>query len=94
MERISASVAGSAIRLVEPVELALRRPIGLHRLDHGSELGELARELHEGLGRQRGSEIALERRVAGQKRVEFLVGKHGYRIVVPSRRALTSRDGK
>ena len=34
----------------EPLELALRRPIGLYRLDHGSKLGELARELHVGLG--------------------------------------------
>ena len=68
---------GSSIRLVDPVELALRRAIGFHRLDHRRQLGEFARQLHVGLGRQRGGKVAFERRMADDKRVEFLIGKHG-----------------
>ena len=60
----------------EAVEFALRGAIGLHRLDHRRELGEFARQLDIGLGRHGGGEIAFERRVAGDKRIEFLIGQH------------------
>jgi hypothetical protein len=70
MERISASVAGSSIRLVSPFELALRRAIGLHRLDHRRKLGEFARQLDIGLGGSAAPD-RVQRRMAGDKRVEF-----------------------
>ena len=60
----------------QPVELALRVAIGLHRLDHRRKLGEFARQLHIGLGRQRRREVAFERGMAGDERSEFLVGQH------------------
>ena len=62
------------------VKLALRGAIGFHRLDHRRQLGEFARKLHVGLGRQRSGEIAFQCRMAGDERVEFLIGKH--RIIV------------
>ena len=60
----------------ESVELALRVAIGLHRLDHRGKLGELARQLHIGLRRQRRREVAFERGMAGDERSEFLVRQH------------------
>ena len=74
IERISASVAGSAIRLVSAFELVLGRAIGLYRFHDRRQLGEFARELDVGLGRNRRGEFAFERSMAGDKRVEFLVG--------------------
>ena len=63
---------------LDPVELALRRAIGFYRLDHRRQLGEFTRQLHIGLGRQRGGKVAFERRMADDKRVKFLIGKHGF----------------
>ncbi len=60
----------------QPVELALRIAIGFYRLDHRGKLGELARQLHIGLRRQRRREVAFERGMTGDKRSEFLVGQH------------------
>ncbi len=62
---------------LHPFQLAARRPIGFHRLDDRRELGEFARQLHVGLGRHRSAKLALERRMAGDESVEFLIGKHG-----------------
>src|SRR5207302_3226330 len=45
--------------------------------DHRPELGELARELHIGLGRELAGELGLHRLVAGDQRVEFLFRQHG-----------------
>ena len=71
----------------QAVELALRGAIGIHRLDHRRKLGEFARELHVGLGRQRCREIAFQRRMPGDQRIEFLIGQHGFYIVVSRRSA-------
>ena len=52
----------------------LRGAIGFDRLDYRRKLGEFARQLHIGLGRQHGGEIAFQRRMPGDERIEFLVG--------------------
>ena len=35
---------------------------------------------HHRLGRHHGGEIAFERRVAGDKRIEFLIREHGFYV--------------
>ena len=61
---------------LETLDLADDVAIVPHRLDHGTELGEFARELDIGLGRHLGRKLAFDRPVAGEQRVEFLFRKH------------------
>ncbi len=64
---------------IEALDLGDDAAIVLHRPDDRSELGEFARELDVGLGRHRVRELAFDRLVAGDERVEFLFRKHGFR---------------
>ena len=74
MPRISASVAGSAIRASVSAISALRGAIGLHGIDQRIELGELARDPHIFLGIDLAEQFGLERGVVGQQDVEFGFG--------------------
>ena len=61
---------------IEAVDLGDDVAIVPHRLDHGTELGELARELDIGLGRHLRRKLAFDRLVAREQRIEFLLRKH------------------
>ena len=61
---------------VEPLELGDHAAIGFHGVDDRPELGELARQLHIGLGRELTHQLVLHRLVAGHQRIEFLFGQH------------------
>ena len=61
---------------LDAFEFVLRRAVGVHRLDHGRQLGELARQLHERLGRQDVGEVAFQFGMANNNRVEFLFRDH------------------
>src|SRR5215831_15736419 len=62
---------------IEARDLGGDGAIVLHRLDDGSELGELARELDVGFGRHRARQLAFDRLVAGDERIEFWLRNHG-----------------
>src|SRR5262247_2725151 len=62
---------------IEARDLGGDGAIVVHRLDDGSELGELARELDVGLGRHRARQLAFDRLVAGDERIEFWLRNHG-----------------
>ena len=76
---------------IETFELGYDVAVIFHGLDHGVEFGEFPRELDVGLGRDLGRKLAFNRLVAGDQRVEFLLGKHGH---VDCKRRLCVRDAK
>ena len=49
------------------VEFVLRRAKGIDRIDHRRQLGEFARQLDEGLGRQRGGRVRAPTRHGGRR---------------------------
>ena len=55
-------------------KLVLGRAIGFHRFHDRRQLGEFAREPDVSLRRNRRGEFAFERSMAGDERVEFLIG--------------------
>ena len=78
MARISGVGRGIGDQGGEVFEFVPGGAIGVDRLDHRRKLGEFARQFHIGLGRQGGGQIAFQRRMPGDQRIEFLFGQHGY----------------
>ncbi len=68
--RISASVVGVGEQRFEIGDLGGDGAIGLDRLDHGTELGEFARQLDVGVGAQAAGELAFHHFVAGEQGIE------------------------
>ena len=77
MARISGSVAASSISAVEIGEFGGDAAIGLHAIGHRTELGEFARELDVGFGRQSLRQLGFDRRVAREQGVELGFREHG-----------------
>ena len=63
---------------LEARDLGDHAAIVLHGLDDRPELGELARKLDIGLGRELPRELAFDRLVAGEQCVQFCFGQHSF----------------
>ena len=61
---------------VEVGDLALDRAVGLDRLDRRRQLGELARQPHEGVALGPGGEFVLDGAVTRKERIELWRGEH------------------
>jgi hypothetical protein len=86
MPRISLSVPGSLIRASAPA-----RSDCACRLDHGRQLGMLARQLDEGVAGRAGRHLGFQRLEAVNQSVQFGGGYHG---PVPNKKAAAIGRGR
>ena len=80
---------------IETRDLGNHVAIVANRLDHGTEFGELTRELHIGLRRHLSGELAFDRFVAREQCIEFLLRNHRHLDSTPRgrRHRAASRPG-